>query len=162
MTRQDGKLVYRSIRAEDGPTSLAYPLVNLQNPLATVKRLIVCASRMADSRIQVVQAHQIQIVWCRQIELPTKFCNSMHFLNGGSYIGNVLNCFARNYQIKGIVAKRQTRGVALDKHSGCVAFDRRQFAMGYPQSRKRKIASGYMSSGARQPLDKASQAARDF
>src|SRR5713226_10246208 len=94
------KLMHRTVGAENGPASLADPLMNLRKPLAAVEGLLVLPPRMTEARVDFVQAHEIKVVGCGQEEFAAGLRDTVHLDNGRLHLGKMLDSLAGNHHVK--------------------------------------------------------------
>ena len=121
------QLVNSSVAAKDGPTRTAHVRPNLRKPLPAVKRLIIPAPGVAQSSIQFVETHQVRVVRRREKKSGAGARDSPHFAQRFSYIRNMLDGFAGNYQVKRFISERQSLGIALNERRQSSVPKRLQF-----------------------------------
>src|SRR5260370_26561071 len=112
--RDNRQLVNCSVAAKNGPTRTAHVRANLREPLAAVKRLIIPATRVAHSRIEIIETHQVCVVRSCEKEFGAGTRDSPHFAQRFPHIMNMRAGFAGDNQIKTLIGERQRLGVALN------------------------------------------------
>src|SRR5467141_283556 len=105
--RYNRQLVNCSVGAKNGPTRTAHVRPNLREPLAAIKRLVIPAPGVAHSSIQFVEAHQVRVIRSCEKKFGAGARDSPHFAQCLPHIGNMLDGFAGNYQIKRLIGERQ-------------------------------------------------------
>src|SRR5260370_29040219 len=113
--RNNRQLVNCSIAAQNAPTSAAHVPANLHEPLTAVKGLVIPAPGVAQSRIEIIETHQVRLVRCSEKKLGAGTRDAPHFAQRFSYIGNMLDGFAGDHQVNRFISEGQSFGVTLNK-----------------------------------------------
>src|ERR1700674_3331355 len=117
---------------------------------------------MAEAGVDFVEAHEIEMVGSGEEEFATGASDAVHLGKGGLDLGQVLDSFAGDEDIEGVVGKGQALGVALnERNRGRVAVTAKLGAGGVERG-SGKSAGGDVGSGAGEEPDEAAAATRDF
>jgi hypothetical protein len=107
-----------AVGVEDGPSGAADPAVDLREPLAAVERLIVATMGVAEARVDFIEAHEIEIVGSGEEKTAAGASDAEHFAEGILNARKMLDGFAGDDDVKGIVGEGEVLCVPLNECSG--------------------------------------------
>src|SRR5580704_6264022 len=117
----DGELVNRPVGVNDSPASVAQQATDLREQKHAVEGLVRSwrGPAISRARVQVVEAHEIEIVRRRQEKCAAGAGNAGHFPKRRAGIRQMFDRFAGDDRVKGVLRVRQVLSIGLRQ------FDRR-------------------------------------
>jgi hypothetical protein len=156
-----GKLMNGSVDPDNRPAGRAYPFVYLRKPLAAIKGLIFLEPSVPYSRVQLVESSKVCIIGAGEKQFPPRPRDSMHLIDGGLNIREVLDGLTGNHDIECGVRKRESLRIAMNQTGGRFPV-RGQLSLCNLKRGKRKIAAGCASAAPRKLPNEAAPAAGYF